>query len=751
MGPFTTIVGAGLSFARFAVRLARAGPPKALSLSERLEMLPTAGAPLDRAVDILWSRRGVPFIEASSDADLATTLGIVHAHLRLAEMELLRLLAHGRLSEAVGPVALDVDHLLRLFDFGRAAPETLTALPEETRRWLEAFVGGVNHQIRNAPARPHEFRVLGIESAPWRVSDILTIARLVSADVNWVVWSQLLRLREGQGWDALWRRVRRQSSAPDVAAAPNGASSFSRILGPAARWASNSIAISAPRSATGGALIASDPHLGLHLPGAWLVAGYKTPTRNAVGLMPPGLPFVAIGRNPWIAWGGTNLHAASSDFFDVSDLPQAEIARRRVVLRARGWPDRAVTLRETPLGPIVSDAKLLGLARRRPIALRWMGHRASDEFTAMRLVEQARDWTAFRRALDGVSVPGQTMTFADVDGRVGRARAAWLPDRTSGALAKPTLDRRDDGAWRRIRRGSDLPAEFDPPRGFVVSANERPETGADPDPVPIGFFFSPPDRARRLTALLEAEASMTLEGVRSLQSDVFCASSFALSRRFLELLPPPEELGEASSAARAMAEWDGRYEAASSGALAFELMFRGFVRAHYSEAAARGYWAVWDPRSLVSKDLSEEGREAAARSLRRAIPRAGRRFSRFGRWGRMHRLRLSHPFGFAPVVGRRYVVSDAPADGGDDTINKTASSFGDEGGAAIYGSCARHISDLSDLDRNYFVLLGGQDGWLGSESFADQLPLWRAGRYLQAPLRPETARASSPYRTTLAP
>jgi penicillin amidase len=42
---------------------------------------------------------------------------------------------------------------------------------------------------------------------------------------------------------------------------------------------------------------------------------------------------------------------------------------------------------------------------------------------------------------------------------------------------------------------------------------------------------------------------------------------------------------------------------------------------------------------------------------------------------------------------------------------------------------------MSDPDANWFVLLGGQDGWFGAENFADQVPLWRERRYIEMPLR----------------
>ena len=71
--------------------------------------------------------------------------------------------------------------------------------------------------------------------------------------------------------------------------------------------------------------------------------------------------------------------------------------------------------------------------------------------------------------------------------------------------------------------------------------------------------------------------------------------------------------------------------------------------------------------------------------------------------------------------------------------------------SSSYGAQARHLSDLADLDANYFVLLGGNDGRWGSEHFADQLALWRKGEYIRMPLRPETVAAEFSTVTELRP
>ena len=61
-----------------------------------------------------------------------------------------------------------------------------------------------------------------------------------------------------------------------------------------------------------------------------------------------------------------------------------------------------------------------------------------------------------------------------------------------------------------------------------------------------------------------------------------------------------------------------------------------------------------------------------------------------------------------------------------------------------FGSMARQVSDMADPDANWFTLFGGQDGWLGSAAFADQVPLWRERRGIRMPLRPADGRGGVP-------
>jgi penicillin amidase len=270
-------------FCRLALKNARPHPTR--SLQERLAMLPLKGAPVSRPVTICWDDHQIPFIEAQTDEDLAAALGIVHAHLRLGQMELMRRLAQGRVSEMAGRFGLDLDRLIRTFDIGRAVPQILAAMPAETRTWLAGFARGINHCLDHAPERPREFAVLDLKRESWSIADVVMLGRLIAADVNWIVWLRLLKFRASPDWPQLWRRLLHHDTLSFQSGNGAGAISDSAkaLTGGALRSGSNSLAVAAARSESGGALIASDPHLSITLPNPWLLAGMKSPSHHAVG------------------------------------------------------------------------------------------------------------------------------------------------------------------------------------------------------------------------------------------------------------------------------------------------------------------------------------------------------------------------------------------------------------------------------------------------------------------------------------
>ena len=388
-----------------------------------------------------------------------------------------------------------------------------------------------------------------------------------------------------------------------------------------------------------------------------------------------------------------------------------------------------------------------------PLALKWTGHDASDEIGAMLAVSRARSFAEFRAAFESFAVPGQNMLYADSDGNIGQVMAAWLPSR-EGPPADIALDTAlHDASWGAMRTAADLPYSYNPDSGYLASANNRPPA----TPMPVGFFFSREDRVERMAALLEAEAAVGVETLKALQRDVYMASSATLRDLFVARL---DALGmtaaadaDGKKAIDRLRNWDGEYRHDSIGAVTFEQFRHAFTARFYvllhGEDDGEAFASVGRRTALLHEDIAAADEETLRAALAAGQQAAIDGLESFADWGEMHRLSLAHPLANVPLIGGRYEFAEAGVGGSSDTLMKTAHETTADRHTVNYGSNARHISDMTDPDENYFVLLGGQDGWFNSTTILDQWELWRRGDYVRVPLTLAGVRASFPHTLTL--
>jgi penicillin amidase len=343
------------------------------------------------------------------------------------------------------------------------------------------------------------------------------------------------------------------------------------------------------------------------------------------------------------------------------------------------------------------------------------------------------------------------MLYADVEGNIGQVAAVKLPTRSNDLPADVLVSpAQSDVAWEKMTDVSSLPVTVNPADGFLLSANNRP-AAAD---APLGYFFSPDDRMIRMREILTEKSRVDIGDIKALQRDVYMTYSVELRDALMPLLLRLNvaDAGQQEIVAL-MAGWDGHYRTDSRGALAYELFYSAFKKRFavslVGEQDADTYAGIGRIKSLLIADLERTDAETVAASLRPALAGASKAIASFANWGEMHRLAISHPMGFLPVIGSRYRFADYPVGGSSHSIMKTAHSTTDERHNTRFESNARHISDLSDMDRNYFVLLGGQDGWFKSANFLDQVPYWLSGDYVQLPMRLDVVRKSFTRKTVL--
>ncbi|MEJ2122879.1 MAG: penicillin acylase family protein, partial [Alphaproteobacteria bacterium] len=348
------------------------------------------------------------------------------------------------------------------------------------------------------------------------------------------------------------------------------------------------------------------------------------------------------------------------------------------------------------------------------------------------------------------------MLYADVDGNIGQLMAIRVPVRRETTPRDIVLDPTDPrDTWHGFLNVLDLPASYNPKAGFLASANNKPAPAA----VPIGYFFSTDDRVKRMAALMKGTGKIDLAALRAVQRDVYLISAVKLRDLIagrIDALGVDKGLApEEVKLLKAFRDWDGHYRTASRGAVAFELVHHYLSTALRKRLYAPEVGAVLAGQSrnkaLLAQDIERADDKALTADLKTALTAAAGKFDEFKDWGAFHRLVVNHPLGRLPVIGSRFRFVDAPAEGSNDTLWKTAHSTTDERHPARFGSNARHISDLSDPDANWFTLLGGQDGWFNSANFTDQVPLWLKGDYVKVPFRMETVRKDFPHKTELKP
>jgi penicillin amidase len=742
------------------------------------ETLPGLGA----AVEVAFDSLGVPHVAAQSDTDLFAALGYLHARDRLWEMETLRRAAEGRLSEILGPAAVDADRFLRGLDIPRAATRSTALLPPESRAFVVAYVRGVNRWIagHTRPLGP-EFQLLRFTPEPWRPSQLFEVGRLMAWDlVNGGGELELARaaarvgpervkelfptypdsapviLPRGSGhWEAnagragAGTRGRTGSAAlpsaflrladipaiPPLAAELLDAASIAR--------ASNSWVIGPARSRSGKPILANDPHLALRAPALWYLAALESPGFHVAGATIPGLPAMVLGHNRRIAWGLTNVGVDDVDYVVErlsADSSQVEtpagwvpLTLEKDSIRVRGRAAVPFTLRRGPHGPLVGrpPAGDAGTA----LAMRWNAHDPSDELTALFGVDRAGSWQEFRAAVKGFRSPEQNWIYADVDGNIGYQMSGAVPVRRSGNGLLPTPGWTDEGRWERYLDFEELPWALNPPEGFIVTANNRVIGPEYPHLITANWEF--PYRAERIRELIAARPRFTADDVRRMQMDtvdVFARWAKEPAARAAERVGRPD-------VARALRAWEGVMGADRTEPSVFWTWYRALQRLTFEDELPDGYapsrplhrWlregaSPWfdDVRTPEREDLGAIAARAMQEALRRAdhVP-----------WGSLHQTLSAHALGSVRLLdrvlglnvgptargGSLYTVNVADFDRRPPFVNAHAASF-------------RQVVDLADIAHAGLIVTTGESGNPLSRRYRDQVGRWWRGELWVVPL-----------------
>jgi penicillin amidase len=739
-------------------------------------------AGLSATVEVLRDSDGVVTIEAQSTPDATRALGYVHAQDRLVQMDFMRRLGAGRLSEVMGQSTVEVDRMMRTLGFYRLAEESQAHLNPETMASLEAYAAGVNAFLADPPGPlPIEFQVLGYEPEPWRPADSLVWGRLMALQLSGNWSSEALRLRLAERLTPeqiafLWRPYPKNApnAIGDLAAAQDLQPALPGEVLPwqwAPKDASNSWVVAGRHTASGSPILANDIHLALHHPNHWYLARIETPGLTLVGATAPGVPFLIAGHNGHIACDFTTTHSDTQDLFlerspegaeDSYETPDGprRFEVREEVIDVRGGDPLHIAVRSTRHGPVISDlraGRFAPLADNLILALAWPSLRADDRTAdAIYAMNRARDWDQFRAALRQFHSPQQNLLYADRAGTIGFIAPARVPLRAQGDGSFPAKGWTGEQDWAGEIPFDELPQSVDPKRGRIVAANNK----IVPDDYPYLITADWPSghRAQRIEDLLDDAEETTPAQHAGWQSDIVSLAAKRLLPLLIAAVESEQVSARAEGALSLLSDWDFRMardrpepliyyawlKAANEALLADELgpEFNFFQRADADLLSA-----ILSGGEAWCDDVESETQEGCAAQSAKALEAAlADLAARFGndmddwRWGEAHMARLRHPvLGRIPLLGA-LTTRSIETDGGEDTVNRGGARLAGSDSQVFehrHGATFRAVYDLADLDQSLFMIVGGQSGNPLSPFYGNLAEPWRDGIYLKLDGKPK--------------
>src|SRR5215218_603991 len=748
----------------------------------------TVGGLRSRA-EILVDPWGVPHIYAASAYDAFFVQGFNAARDRLWQIDLWRRRGLGLLSEVFGPSYDEQDRAARLFLYRRGMHQEWLSYGSDTKRVVTAFVNGINEYVRLVgrwpELLPEEFEMMGYEPALWSPEDVVRIrshgltqnARseirraLVLRDFGPEVEDIRSRLEppwevtvpEGLDLDLIPDDVLEvyelaTSGVEFAEGVPNTTDSATLTSRPRrGQEGSNNWAISPDRTATGRPILANDPHRDQSVPSLRYVAHLVAPDLNVIGAGEPALPGVSIGHNGKIAFGLTIFSIDQEDLYVYETNPQdpseyryagrwerMEVERNLIPVKGAD-PDEA-ELQFTRHGPVVYDDPEKNVAF--AVRAAWLEPGTAPYLGSVGYM-RTEDWDGFLVAMNRWGTPGENQVYADVRGNIGWKSAGLVPRRPNWDGLLPVAG---DGRyeWDGFLDASELPAEFNPPRGWVASANEMNLPGDYPhEEKKVAFEWYAPYRYGRIAEVLDENPHFGLEDSVNLQTDHLSIPARRIVARLRRLRPtdPREE----PPTLKLLMNWDCILRADSAPAALFEVWYRLHLREALLRRSMEGIVESGRQAEAVTRMMQVEDQAGDARMDLEILKTLDARLGpdpvdemilsslleatehlegllgaerENWKWGRLHHAFLTHPL--SPLLERRtrerLDVGPAPRGGSGDTVGNTAYRLEDF--RQTGGSSWRIVVDVGEWDNSLMMNSPGQSGDPASLHYSDLFRPW---------------------------
>ena len=727
---------------------------------------------------------GIPHIYAENQLDATIALGYVHAQERLWQMELMKRIAPGRLSEIFGKDMLKNDQFFVSLGIEENSKKTIDQLDKnsEVYKLAEAYINGINQFIENGPT-PIEFTIIGIEKEKFELKDVYNILGYMGFSFAMAHKTDPLLsiIKEKLGTEYLKElnidvnpnTTLIKNSIQDLEKFENLVASIENIMQKSPippLIGSNSWVVSGKKTSTGHVLFANDPHIGYSQPGTWYEAHISTPGYEMYGYFIAGVPFPLLGHNRNYAYGLTMFENDDLDFYKEENHPSeknkyktpqgySEYNITSKTIKVKDEDDVIIEVKNSRHGPIVNEV-IEDLTNNNPIAMFWAYTQFDGHvLDALYIISNAKEMNDVKKGASIIHAPGLNIMYGDAKGNIAWWAAGKLYKHKPHVNTKFILD----GAT-----GEDDPIEFidfsenpmaeNPSWEYVYSANNQPDSISNM--LYPGYYLSE-DRAKRIVTLLAPKNNWNKETFGAMINDVTSAVAPSNVKEFTAIMDYNSFTKNEQNAIDVLQLWDGSnntndiaptiynkwiylylkntFEDELGEKLFNQLLSTHLVKRMIADQLHKDTSIWWD--NVTSTDKVETKKEILSKSLIEAVASLNKQFGSdisTWNWGKVHTLEHGHPLGTVEALKSYFNVGPFPIKGGSEVIDNTGYSYNNSGLYNVsFGPSTRRIIDFSDIENSMSILPTGQSGNPFSEHYKDQTEMFNNGTFRKMKINKE--------------
>ncbi len=717
-------------------------------------------------VTVHYDSELIPHVFAQNDLDLYRAQGYITAKHRLWQMEFQTFAAAGRLSEILGETALNYDRQERRRGMDYGAEQTVIKMSEdkENLALINAYADGVNSYINQLVAKnyPVEYKLLDYKPEAWSPKKtallLMYMTKMLAGGDDDIENTNALRLFGKERFDLLYPDffditdpiIPKETDWSYIDVPQNPTPENTIILDsiaetidkPDPNYGSNNWAIAGSKSATGNAILANDPHLGLNLPSIWFVMQLSTPDHNAFGATLPGALAVISGFNKNIAWGETNATRDVIDWYKIEfnedrtkykvDNQWKDISVRVEEIKIKGMPSYKDSVLYTHHGPVVYDKNFKSDLALAGYAMQWTGHIPGNGQMLFTELNKAKNYDEYVAALKYWVAPAQNIVFASTKGDIALWIQGLFPNKWEGQ-GKFLMDgSKSENDWQ-----SFIPQQFNahtknPERGFVSSANQHPVDEAYPY-----FVFNDgyeTYRNRVINDFLNSKEKLSVQDFKDLQNNNYNLKAAELMPYMLETMDISNQTAAEKEIYNIAKKWQYNNDMEEVGPSIWEAWWNVLYEMVWDEFDIKDtalntpftYQTIYLLKNkgddsfmdILKTKEKETAKDLFKLSFSKAVEKLNNWKTKNGdfKWIHYKGTYAGHLLQALPAFSRFGI----PIGGGKNIVNATSENW---------GPSWRMIVEMTSPPTALGIYPGGQSGNPGSKYYDNFIDDWAAGKY----------------------